>query len=137
MESKDKLKGVDIKDCTSFYIDDIRDIDIYSGNILSDDKSYKTYKNILVYGIWKKTFRDSIPLRIRYNEIDGFMKIYYGIRYLVIFDHNQHEKIWDRIRYLISEKSGIADSINHNFPTIRIDSYNSLPIEKYWLFIML
>ena len=33
MESKDKLKGVDIKDCTSFYIDDIRDIDIYSGNI--------------------------------------------------------------------------------------------------------
>ena len=51
MESIDELKGVDIKDCTSFYIDDIRDTDIYSGNILSDDKSYKTYKNILVYGI--------------------------------------------------------------------------------------
>ena len=93
MESKDELKGVDIKDCTSFYINDIKDIDVYSGNILSYDKSYKTYKNILVYGISQKTFRSSIPLRIRYNKIDGFMKIYYGIRYLVIFDHNQLEKI--------------------------------------------
>ena len=93
MESKDELKRVDIKDCTSFYIDDIIDIDIYSGNILPDDKSYKICKNILVYGISYKTFRGSIPLRIRYNEIDGFMKIYYGIRYLVIFDHNQLEKI--------------------------------------------
>ena len=27
-------------------------------------------------------------------------------------------------------KSGITDSINHNFARIRIDSYDSLPIEK-------
>ena len=31
---------------------------------------------------------------------------------------------------LISGKSGIRDSINHNLARIRIDSYNSLPIEK-------
>ena len=31
---------------------------------------------------------------------------------------------------LISEKNGITDSINQNFARIRIDSYNSLPIEK-------
>ena len=37
----------------------------------------------------------------------------------------------DRIRYLISEKSCITDSINHSFARIRIDSYNSLPIKKY------
>ena len=30
----------------------------------------------------------------------------------------------------IREKSGITDSINHNFARIRIDSYNSSPIEK-------
>ena len=46
-------------------------------------------------------------------------------------------KICDRIKYLITEKIGITDSANHNFARIRIDSYNSLPIEKYWLFIML
>ena len=36
----------------------------------------------------------------------------------------------NRIRYLISGKNGITDSINHNLTRIRIDSYNSLPIEK-------
>ena len=38
--------------------------------------------------------------------------------------------IHNRIRYLISKESGITDIINHNFARIRIDSYNSLPIEK-------
>ena len=35
------------------------------------------------------------------------------------------------MKYLISEKSGITDSINHNFEkNNEIDSYNSLSIEK-------
>ena len=33
-----------------------------------------------------------------------------------------------------SLKSFITDSINHHFVTIRIDSYNSLPIEKILTF---
>ena len=32
------------------------------------------------------------------------------------------------------KKNGIAGSINHNFARIRIDSYNSLPIEKILTF---
>ena len=44
------------------------------------------------------------------------------------------DKICDKIIYLISEKSGTTDSINHNFGEIRIDSYNSLPIEKILAF---
>ena len=32
------------------------------------------------------------------------------------------------------KKHGITDSINHNFGRIRIDSYNSLPIEKILIF---
>ena len=44
------------------------------------------------------------------------------------------DKIWDKIKYLISKKNDIADSINHNFGKIRIDSYNSLPIEKILAF---
>ena len=42
--------------------------------------------------------------------------------------------MYDRVRYLISEKRGITDSINHNFARIRIDSYNPLPIEKILVF---
>ena len=38
------------------------------------------------------------------------------------------------IKYLTSEKSGIADSINYNFAIIKIDSYNFLTIEKILTF---
>ena len=76
-------------------------------------------------------------LHIRFNEIDGFIKIYDGIRYLVSFDHGWFDKICVRIKFLLSEKNDIADSINHNFGIIRIDSNSYLPIKKYWLFIML
>ena len=41
-----------------------------------------------------------------------------------------YDAICNRIRYLISGENGITDSINHNLMRIRIDSYNSLPIEK-------
>ena len=71
----------------------------------------------------------SIPLRIRFDKIDGFIKIYDGIRYLVLFSYS-YDEICNRIKYLISEKSGITNSINYNFAKIRIDSYNSLPIQK-------
>ena len=46
----------------------------------------------------------SIPLRIRFDKIDGFIKIYDGIRYLVLFDYGWCDKICDRIKYLTSEK---------------------------------
>ena len=70
------------------------------------------------------------PLRIRFDEKDGFIKVDDGIRCLVLYGYKIYNAIDDRIKYLISKKSGITDSINHNFARIRIDSYNSLPIEK-------
>ena len=36
-----------------------------------------------------------------------------------------------RLKYLISKKIGITNSIDHNFGKIRIDSCNYLPIKKY------
>ena len=35
---------------------------------------------------------------------------------------------------ILQAKSGITDNINHNFGNIRIDSYNSSPIEKILTF---
>ena len=46
----------------------------------------------------------------------------------------QYYKICDRVKYLLSETSGITGSIEHNFAIIKIDSYNSLPIEKILTF---
>ena len=100
----------------------MRCVDISFNNILLDEKSYKKYGNILIYGISYKTFMDAKPLLIRFDKIDDFIKIYDGIRYLVLRDYERYNAIYDRIKYFVSEKSGIINSINHNFERIRIDS---------------
>ena len=54
VDSKDELKEIDIKNRTCYYFDDImRVIDINFSNILLNEKSCKTYKNILIYHISK------------------------------------------------------------------------------------
>ena len=73
-------------------------------------------------------------MRIRFDKIDGFIKIHDKIRYLVLFGYSHCDKICDKIKYLISDKSGITDSVNHNFARIRIELYNSLPTEKILTF---
>ena len=55
-------------------------------------------------------------------------------KHLVLFDNGLFDKICDNIKYLISEKRGIANSINHNFEEIRIDWFNYLPTEKILTF---
>ena len=76
----------------------------------------------------------STPLRVRFDKIDGYIKIDDRIRYLVLFGHGWYDEICDRIKYLISKRSGIADSTNHNFARIRIDLHTSLPSEKILTF---
>ena len=71
---------------------------------------------------------------IRFDKIDRFIGVRGEFRYLLLFDQLLFDKICDKIKYLISEKSGITNSINHNFGKIRIDSYNSLRVEKILTF---
>ena len=58
----------------------VEDFDL--DNILIDEKSYK---NILVYGISYKSLFGSKPLRIKFDEANGFIRVYRGIRYLLLF----------------------------------------------------
>ena len=106
----------------------MRVIDTDFNNILLDKNSYK---NSLIYNISYKTFMGEKPSHIWFNKIDGFIKIDNVVRYLGLLKFNE---VYERIKFLISEKSGITDSINYNFARIRIDSYNSLPIEKILTF---
>ena len=71
---------------------------------------------------------------IRFYRIDGFIEIHDKYKYLVLFDYSYCDKTGDKIKYVISEKSGITDSINHNFARIRIESYDYLPVEKILTF---
>ena len=76
----------------------------------------------------------SISLLFRFDERYGFLKTYDGIRYLVLFGVSFYDRIFDRIKCLISKKGGITDIIDHNFARIRTDWYNFLPIEKILTF---
>ena len=79
MESKNELKEIDIKNHTCYYFKDIikiEDIDI--NNILIDEKPHE---NILVCNISYKSLIDFKPLRIRFDKIGGFIRVYDGSRY--------------------------------------------------------
>ena len=55
-------------------------------------------------------------MRIRFDKIGGFIRADGDeFRHLLLFDYGLFDKIYDKIKYLISEKSGITDSINHSF----------------------
>ena len=65
-------------------------------------------------------------MRIRFDQIDGFIRISDGTRYLTLFGSEKHEAIYNRIRYFLSLKSGITYIFSHYL----VDSYDSLSIEK-------
>ena len=78
MESNDQLREVNIKNCTFYSFDDIiriKDFDI--NNILIDEKPFE---NILAYNISYKSLIDCKPLRVRFNKINGFIRVYNGTR---------------------------------------------------------
>ena len=128
-----KLKKVRIKNRTRYYLDDIIKLDDFDiDNILIDAKSHK---NILIYDISYKTLIGSTPLRTRFDiKIDGITRIYDRTRYLTLFGSIKYDAFKDKIRYLITIKSYMTYTIFHYFAKIKVDSYDSLPIEKYIYF---
>ena len=91
----------------------------------------KSYEYILVYDISCKTLIGTNPLHIRFDKVDGFIRVYNGTRYLVLFGPGRYGAIFDMIKYLTSLKSGVSYVISHNFARIKVDSYDSLPMEKH------
>ena len=53
-----------------------------------------------------------------------------GTRYLVLLGAKKYDFIYNRIRYLIGVKSGMTYINSHNCAKIKVDSYDSLPLEK-------
>ena len=118
---------------TCYYFDNIiNGTKINFSNILLDKK---LYENISVYNILYKTPTGPQPLCIRFHKIYGFIiSLGRKIKHLILLDYGLFNKVCDKIRYLVSKKSGITNSINHKFEKTRIDSNNFLPIKKILTF---
>ena len=89
-----------------------------------------SYKNILVYHISYSSLINAKPLCIKFDKVDRFIRAYDGTIYLVLISLEKYDAIYNRIRYLVSLKSGIAIFISHSYARIKIDSYDFLPLEK-------
>ena len=91
MDSNVELKEIYIKNRTCFYFDDIIKIEDFNlDNILIEEKSFE---NILLYNISYKTLINAKSLLIRFNKIDGFIKVYVGTRYLTLFGSEKYDFI--------------------------------------------
>ena len=69
-------------------------------------------------------------MQIGFDKIDGFIKIYNGTIYLILLGPEKYDASYDRISYLISLESWIIYIFVPCFAKIKVDSYDSLVIEK-------
>ena len=113
MESHNELKEIDIKICMCYFNDIIKIEDF--DNILSDENSYE---NIFVYEMSYKTLITAKSLCIRFDKVDGFIRVYDATRYSMVFGPEIYV-IFNRISFLISQKSGITYVISHNYKIIQ------------------
>ena len=79
----------------------MRVTDINSRDILLDEEKYEY---VLICETSYKRFMGLMQLCIRFDEIEGFIEIYYGTRYLVLFGNSWYDKMYDRIKHLTSTK---------------------------------
>ena len=92
----------------------------------------KWYKNILVYNISYKSLITAKPLSIRFNKVDGSIRVSDGTRYLALFGPEKCDATYNRIRYVKKryQKSSIHMVFFFNYSRIKTDSCDFLPLEK-------
>ena len=91
----------------------------------------------MIYDILYKNLIGPKHLRIGFDKIDGFIRIYDGTIYLTLFGSENYEAIYNRIRYLLSLKSSITYNFSYYFAKIdflpreeRLTSHNVILLIK-------
>ena len=74
-------------------------------------------------------------LCIRFDKVHEFIRVYEKSRYFVLFAGEKYDLIYNRIRYPVGEKSRIANVISNNYANIKVDSFDSLLLEKTLTFV--
>ena len=102
----------------SYYFDDIIELQDFDFDNISIDE--KPHKNILIYNIPYKSLIGPKPL----------CKIYNGTRDFLLNDPEKYDAIYNRIRYLIRLKTSITNNFSDYHRKIKVDSYDSLLVQK-------
>ena len=84
----------------------------------------------MVYDISYKTLTGEKLFRVRFDKINGFIRVYDGTRYLVLFGPEKYDVIFNRLRYLTGVTSGITYVIFYYYAEIKVDSYDSFLLKK-------
>ena len=126
MESNDELKEIDIKNCVTISMKQIKIEGFdFDDNILFNEKRYK---NILVYKFDIKLWLlQNHYLSVSINQM-YLLEFMTGLD--IIRPWKKYDAIYNKIRYFIGQKIDITYVISHNYARVKTDSYDSLPLEK-------
>ena len=78
---------------------------------------------------WKRLIGAKL-LRIRNDKVDGFIRVYDGTIFSVLFGGEKYDFISNSFTYPKKKKNGIAYVISHNYAIIKVDSYELLPLQE-------
>ena len=74
------------------------------------------------------TFKQDLDrlLCVRFDKIDGLIRVYNGCRYLVLLGSERYDTISNKIRCLTSQKRGISYVFSLNYARSKVDSHDPL-----------
>ena len=82
------------------------------------------------YEVSYKTLIDAKPLHIILSNVDWFTIDYNGTKYLILFDSEKYNAVFNKNRYLISIKSNISYFFSYSYAKVTIDSDDNFPLQK-------
>ena len=81
-------------------------------NILINKKLIQKY---FVLWYYIQNLFSSKPLHIRFDEVDDIIRVYDGIRYLILFGSEKYDSIYNIIRHLRSQKMILQIFVKENW----------------------
>ena len=107
-----KIKNIDIKNCTYYFFNDIINIENFSPNNIKIDE--KSYKKILIYNIAYVTIKECVKiysvnyLYLTFRNVNGYFEEVNKSKYLTLVCTNKskeiiktYEELWSKIIDLI------------------------------------
>ena len=66
-----------------------------------------------------------------FDKLDGYLRKFESIWYIVLFHFDEKYEFFDRIRYLIMLKSNISNEYSHKYKKTKINSGYNLSLQIY------